>query len=211
MAELTWLGDACFRLRGRDVAIVFDPVGQPRGHDGGRARADIITLSGGADDRVSAETLTGEFVLIDGPGEYEIRDIFITGVATGRDEAGRRNTCYTVQLEEMTFCHLGDLGQVLTSDQAEQIGDVDVLMVPVGERRLSVAKVIEVISQLEPGLIVPMMYASGSVATPPGLEPLDKFLREMGLHDLPTRDRLTLRKSDIPEETQVVILTDRSA
>jgi L-ascorbate metabolism protein UlaG (beta-lactamase superfamily) len=216
MAELTWLGHACFRLRSRDVTLVFDPVGRQYGYDISKVRADIVTISHQHAGHNNVEALKGAFTTIDGPGEYEIKEIFITGIrAYHDDERGQRyghNTIYTVHLEDLVFCHLGDLGHTLTADQLEQIGPVDVLMVPVGGASLSAARAVEVISQIEPGLVVPMHYATGN-APAAGLEPLDKFSREMGLHDLPVRDRLVVRKSDLPEEShvQVVVLADRAA
>jgi L-ascorbate metabolism protein UlaG (beta-lactamase superfamily) len=217
MAELTWLGHACFRLRGRDVAIVLDPVGRHLGYDISRVRADIVTISHDHPGHNNSEAIKGVLTRIDGPGEYEIKDVFITGIRTYHDNARGaqlgHNTVFVVYLEEMTFCHLGDLGHTLTSDQLDQIGNIDVLMVPVGGQSLPVATAVEVISQIEPGIVVPMHYASGNAAgaPPPGLETLEKFSREMGLHEPTVRDRLVVRRADIPEDTQVVVLTDRGA
>jgi L-ascorbate metabolism protein UlaG (beta-lactamase superfamily) len=215
VAELTWLGHACFRLRGREAVLVLDPVGRHLGYDISRVRADIVTVSHQHTGHNNTAAIKSTFTLIDGPGEYEIRDIFITGVRTYHDEARGaeygHNTVYVIQLEDLVFCHLGDLGHALTSDQMEQIGDVDVLMVPAGGVPLAAAKAAEVISQLEPGLVVPMHYATGSMTPPPGLDTLEKFSREMGLHDPAVREKLTVRRSDIPDETQIVVLTDRGA
>lgn len=216
MAELTWLGHACFRLKSRDVTLVLDPVGRQYGYDISKVRADIVTVSHQHPGHNNVEALKGPFTLIDGPGEYELKEVFITGIRTYHDdERGRRygyNTIYVFQLEDMVFCHLGDLGHILTAEQLEQIGPVDVLMVPVGGASLSPARAVEVISQIEPGLVVPMHYATGHTLAA-GLEPLDKFSREMGLHDPPARDRLVVRKSDFSEDSQaqVVVLAARAA
>ena len=213
MAELTWLGHACFRLRSRDVVIVLDPVGRHLGYDISRVKADIVTISHHHSGHDAADQLRGEPKIIDGPGEYEIKDVFITGIRAFHDtEQGARfgyNTIYAIQLEDMIFCHLGDLGHALTSDQVEHIGSVDVLMVPVGGGSLSAAKAVEVISQLEPGLVVPMHYATSEASVAPGIDTLDKFNREMGHHEAVARDKLTVRRSDIPEQTQIVVLADR--
>jgi L-ascorbate metabolism protein UlaG (beta-lactamase superfamily) len=218
MAELTWHGHACFRLRGRDAVILLDPVGRHLGSDISRLRPDIVTISHRHPGHSNVEGLKGTFTILDGPGEYEIKDVFITGVRTYHDdEKGARfghNTVFVIQLEDMVFCHLGDLGHTLSSDQLEQIGDVDVLMVPAGGVSLSPANAVEVISQIEPGLVVPMHYATGqpdagAATVPPTLDTLERFSREMGLHDLAVRDKLTVRKSDIPEQMQVVVLSDQ--
>jgi L-ascorbate metabolism protein UlaG (beta-lactamase superfamily) len=208
MAELTWLGHACFRLRGRDVVIVLDPVGKHLGYDISKVRADIVTVSHNHPGHNNTGALKGTFTLVDGPGEYEIKEVFITGIRTYHDgERGARaghNTIYVIHLDDLVFCHLGDLGHTLSSDQLEQIGNVDVLMVPAGGSTLPASAIVEVISQIEPGIVVPMHYTVGS-------EGLAKFSREMGLHETPPQDKLTLRKSDIPEQTQVVVLADRAA
>lgn len=214
MAELTWLGHACFRLRGRDVALLLDPVGRHLGYDISKVRADIVTISHRHPGHNNVAGLKGDFAVIEGPGEYEIKDVFITGIRTYHDEergAQRgHNTIYVINLDDLVFCHLGDLGHPLSSDHLDHIGNVDVLMVPAGGSALGVDKAIEVISQIEPGIVVPMHYATrGSAAQ--GLEGLDKFSRALGLHDPPTLDKLTVRKSDIPEQTQVIVLNDRAA
>lgn len=213
MAELTWLGHACFRLRGRDVTIVLDPVGRHLGYDISKVRADIVTVSHQHTGHNNVEGLKAADTIITGPGEYEIKEVFVTGIRTYHDsEHGARfghNTVYTIQLEELMFCHLGDLGHMMTSDQVEQIGSVDVLMVPVGGASLGAAKAAEVINQLEPGLVVPMHYATSATAAAKGLETLEKFSREMGYHDTEVRDKLTIRRSDIPDQTQIAVLSDR--
>lgn len=212
MAELTWLGHACFRLRGREAVVVFDPIDRPGGVDLSRLRADIVTISHAHPRHSHRAGLSGSCTVIDGPGEYEIKEVFITGVRTDHDDAkgtvAGANTVYVVHLEDLIFCHLGDLGHALSSEQLEQIGSVDILMVPAGGRPLSVARAAEVISQLEPGLVVPMHYAT-EAAPVAELDTIEKFGREMGLNDFTTRDRLTVRRSDIPEATQIVVLSDR--
>lgn len=214
MAELTWLGHACFRLRGRDVALLLDPVGRHLGYDISKVRVDIVTISHRHPGHNNVAGLKGDFAVIEGPGEYEIKDVFITGIRTYHDEergAQRgHNTIYVINLDDLVFCHLGDLGHPLSSDHLDHIGNVDVLMVPAGGSALGVDKAIEVISQIEPGIVVPMHYATGGSAAR-GLEGLDKFSRALGLHDPPTLDKLTVRKSDIPEQTQVIVLNDRAA
>ena len=123
----------------------------------------------------NVEALKGRFTIIDGPGEYEIKDIFITGVRTYHDDArGAKfghNTVYSIQLEDLVFCHLGDLGHPLTADQLDHIGEVDVLMVPASGGALSPAQATEVIAQIEPGIVVPMHYATAAAAPVAGLEP----------------------------------------
>lgn len=214
MAELTWLGHACFRLRGRDVALLLDPVGRHLGYDISKVRVDIVTISHRHPGHNNVAGLKGDFAVIEGPGEYEIKDVFITGIRTYHDEergAQRgHNTIYVINLDDLVFCHLGDLGHPLSSDHLDHIGNVDVLMVPAGGSALGVDQAIEVISQIEPGIVVPMHYATGGSAAQ-GLEGLDKFSRALGLHDPPTLDKLTVRKSDIPEQTQVIVLNDRAA
>src|SRR5262249_46310048 len=162
--------------------------------------ADIVTLSSakGSEQRIAVVDGTPRAVC--GPGEYEIKGVFITGVGTYRDaQAGKergRNTVYVIELEELRVCHLGELGHVLSSDQLEEIGTVDVLCVPVGGApSISSAQAAEVISQLEPSIILPMDWTrpDDSQVT----ASFDKFCHEMGIKEVDPQPRLSVSKSSL--------------
>lgn len=205
--EITLFGYNCLRMRGRDAVVVTDPFlnGDGRLH----TTADIVTLSSAVDCERRAALVDGAPRAVCGPGEYEIKGVFITGVGTYRDaQSGKergRNTVYLIELEDLRVCHLGELGHVLSSDQLEEIGTVDVLCVPVGGAPgISPAQAAEVISQLEPSIILPMDWKrpDDSQVT----ASFDKFCHEMGIKDVEPQPRLSVSKSSLPAEAQVVVL-----
>ena len=207
--EITLLGRDCFRLRGREVTLVTDPFGLAEGSL--RVGADIVTMSHNH-ALADAAAVEGSPRVVTGPGEYEIKGVLITGVGTFRDADGGklrgRNTVYLIELDDMRICHLGELGHVLSADHVEEIGTVDVLFVPAGgTESISPAQSTEVISQLEPAIVVPMGWAGQGDKEPS--DSLDKFCHEMGIKEAEPLTRFNVNASSLPSETQVVILESR--
>jgi len=210
--EITWYGHSCFRLTERGLAtIVTDPYDNSIGYDSARLKADIVTVSHDAPGHNNVEAVKGARP-ITGPGEYEIGGVFITGIATHRPEKkkkdgenGSKNTLYLFDFDGLTVAHLGDLDHVPTQAQIEDLGTVAVALVPVGGGGgLNAAQAAEVISLIEPSIVVPMHYKTPEVTLK--LEPLNKFLKEMGLSTVKTEESLTVKKTSLPEETHVVVL-----
>jgi len=144
-----------------------------------------------------------------GPGEYEIEGVFITGIATshGKNQQGAAdpNTVFIFEFPEMTVAHLGDLGHVLTESQVEAMPNIDVLLVPVGGRHtLDAAMAAEVIGIVEPRIVIPMHYRMEG--TPEHLDPLDRFLKEMGVPTPEPVGVLRITKAQLPQETQVMVM-----
>ena len=209
MAEIKWFGHGCFRLRGREATIVMDPVGRVTGYTLPKQKADIVTISHPHPGHTALGQIQDGYFLIDGPGEYEVSDVFITGIRTYHDNEGGKlrgfNTVYLLELEELRICHLGDLGHTLTEEQVEGLDEVDVLLVPVGGgNALDTAGANEVIGQIEPRIVVPMHYRTAGGDA--GLEDVARFYKELGLEHPTPREKLTVRKSDLPETVQVVML-----
>ncbi len=207
--EITWYGHSCFRLRDKDGLVITDPYGKGIGYSLPHTRADIVTISHYHPHHSYLKGVKGEPKVIDGPGEYEIQGVFIAGIASFHDKRrGRdrgRNTIYLFDFDGLTICHLGDLGQVLTSSQVEELGDVDLLLIPVGgHTTIDAAEASEVISLLEPRLVIPMHYRTEVTVGSP-LDGVDKFLKVMGVKG-EVQDSLKVTKSNLPDETQVVIL-----
>jgi L-ascorbate metabolism protein UlaG (beta-lactamase superfamily) len=208
--EITWYGQSCFRLSERGLAnVVTDPFPPDVGLTFPRPRAHVVTVS--HDDPACQYTsgVRGPFTLIDGPGEYEIGGVFITGIATyadGKKGADRGlNIVYTYHYDGLTVCHLGLLGHVPTQSQVENLGAVDVLLVPIGGYgSLTPAKASEVISLFEPSLVVPMNYKVKGLSVTLGT--LGPFLKEMGLEKAETQDTLKASKAAAEEGTKVVVL-----
>jgi len=207
--EITWYGQSCFRLRDKLATVITDPYDRSIGYTLPRVRADIVTISHHHPDHNYVQGVKGEPKVIDGPGEYEVRGVFITGIPTFHDRrkgvSRGRNTVFLFDFEGLTVCHLGDLGHVPTQSQVEALSDIDVLLIPVGAvSTINAAQAAEVISLLEPRLVIPMHYRTKLVKVK--LDPVSKFLKEMGLSKLPTHESLRVTKSSLPEETQVLLL-----
>lgn len=211
--EITWYGHSCFRLMERGMAsIVTDPFDSDVvGFEPLKLRADIVTVSHEAPGHNFVSAVKGTSHQIDNPGEYEIGGVFITGVQT--DANGKkavekpRNTLYVFDFDGITVAHLGDLRQVPTQAEVEALGTVNVVLVPVGGGNgLHAAKAAEVISLIEPDIVIPMHY--GHEKSKPGLEldPLSKFLKEMGLTAPEPLPSLKVTRSSLPEETKVIVL-----
>jgi L-ascorbate metabolism protein UlaG (beta-lactamase superfamily) len=208
--EITWYGLTCFRLSERGLAaVVTDPYPPDVGLTFPRPRADVVTVS--YDDPQCRHTsgVRGPFKLFDGPGEYEVGGVFVTGIATfadGKRGASRGlNTVFTFDFGGLTVCHLGRLGHVPTQSQVENLGTVNILLVPVGSGgSLSPARASEVISLFEPSLVVPMYYKVRGLKV--SLGTLGRFLKEMGLEKVDSQEVLKVSRTSLSEETRVVVL-----
>jgi L-ascorbate metabolism protein UlaG (beta-lactamase superfamily) len=220
--ELTWYGRTCIRLRGKDAVVVADPYPAIVGPTGRGIAGEIVTFSHPDDapppkakGRLSRDgttvlptSLEGAFVL-DGPGEYEIRDVLITGVRTYRDNAKGaergHQTAFVIELDGLHAIHLGDIGHLLTEEELGEIGSVDVACIPIGGE-LSAQRAAELIAQLDPRIVVPM---------PVCLEESDcdvalgRFFHEMAVTAAPAAARLSVIPSNLPTETTTVLLEPR--
>ena len=210
--EITWYGHSCFRITERGLAtVVTDPYDHHAvGYEPLKLKADIVTVSHQTPGHNFTSVVKGDPHLITGPGEYEIGDVFITGVQTNghnKKEADEpRNTLYVFDFNGITVAHLGDINRVPSQTEVEALGNVHIALVPVGAGGgLNAAKAAEVISLLEPNIVIPMHFATpGSTVE---LEPLGKFLKEMGLKDVETVPSLkTTSISALPEDTRVYVL-----
>ena len=209
MAEIVWLGHACFRLKSKDATIITDPYDKSLGLGTPGQKADVVTISHDHPHHNAVSTVKGDPMVINGPGEFEVRGVFITGVWSFADDDGGkargRNTIFLFHMDDLIVCHLGSLGATLKPQQLEAIGDVHVLLVPVGgNASLTASKASEVISQVEPRVVIPMHYSIGRENLP--LDNLDKFTKEMGLKDIVPQEKFSMKASDLGETTQVVIL-----
>ncbi len=214
--EITWYGLSCFRMVERGAAaVVTDPYDNRQdGEEPIKMAADIVTVSQESPEYTSLEGIKGTPYIIASPGEYEIGGVFITGIQTGgqkgpepKGETGPApNTLYVFDFDSFTVAHLGGLDRVLTQAEVEAIGTVNVALVPIGQvspgagRGLSPARAAEVISLLEPNIVVPM-YASHL-----SLDALSKFLKEMGLSEVEKQPSLKVAAASLPEETRVIVL-----
>ncbi len=209
--EITWYGHSCFRLTERNYAtVVTDPFDNKAiGYDMLKLKAEIVTISHDAPGHNNSDTVKGTTHVITGAGEFEIGGVFITAIQTDaggkKKEKTSRNTLYTFDYDGITVAHLGDLKTVPTQAEIEALGTVNVVLIPVGGgSSLNAAKAAEVVSMIEPNLVVPMHYSTP--ASKLSLDPLNKFLKEMGLNKVESQPSLKVTRSGLPDETHVMVL-----
>ncbi|MBI2021650.1 MBL fold metallo-hydrolase [Candidatus Daviesbacteria bacterium] len=210
--DIYWYGQAFFRIKGKQANILIDPfdsdfTGLKLPKD---LTADIALKTHDHQDHSNLKAVVGNPIKIQGPGEYEIKGVSISGVSVFHDnsqgsERGE-NTIYNLEVDGLNIVHLGDLGHILTEQQIQQIGLCGILLVPVGGTyTINSQAAAEVVAQLEPRIIIPMHY--GGI---PGLKfPLDSvdlFLKEMGVEKSQPLPKLSISKDKLPEEPQVILL-----
>jgi L-ascorbate metabolism protein UlaG (beta-lactamase superfamily) len=207
--EITWLGHSCFRIKGKEAIIITDPCPPETGYNLGKQQADIVTVSHPDPGHSAADAVQGSFRAIRGPGEYEIKDTYITGVSTYHDDAkgGKKgkNTVYIIEFEGVTLCHLGDLGHELSPEDSGELGNINVLFVPVGGHSTIGAKIAaDLVRNLNPGYVIPMHYKTAAEAA--DLEFPEKFLKELGLRELAIHPKLIVTRTNVPSVTQIILL-----
>jgi L-ascorbate metabolism protein UlaG (beta-lactamase superfamily) len=212
--DVTWLGHGCFRLRGRGAAVVTDPYPPAIGLKLGRMDAEVVTVSHDHDNHSYTQVVRDPTYVIRGPGEYEVAEVSVIGVPTYHDaEKGARlgrNTVYLIEIDDVRVCHLGDLGHKLDDAEAEAVASPDVLLVPVGgHSAMNGAQAAEVVRQLEPRYVVPMHFAIPGLKLQ--LDPIDRFLKEMGVTAGEPQQKLAVQRSSVTEyETKVVVLEPKA-
>lgn len=215
--DIIWYGHACFRLKDRNSTVVTDPYDKTLGLPLPRPKADIVTISHSVPHHNHTAGVKGEFKVVDGPGEYEIGGTFITGICMvpskkndSRKATTPQNNVFVIYMDDLAICHLGDLDHVPSQNQVEDMGNIDVLLIPVGggQNALNAALAAEVISLIEPYIVIPMHYKLPNITIK--LDPVDKFLKEMGIAKTDAVASLRLTQSSLPEETQVVLLEPKA-
>ncbi len=210
--EITWYGHSCFRMIERGLAsVVTDPYDhRETGYEALKLKADIVTVSHDSPGHNFIQAVKGDARPITGPGEYEIGGVFITGVQTnghGKNSDELRNTLYVFDFNGLTIAHMGDLSRVPSQAEIEALGPVHIALVPVGAGgSLNAAKAAEVISLIEPNIVIPMHYHTPAATAT--LEPLARFTKEMGLAEsievVPSLKVTSI--SSLPSETHVIVL-----
>jgi len=207
--EISWLGHSCFLIRGKEKTIITDPCHPDLGYRLGEPEADIVTLSHFHPGHSYIEGVANEPKQIKSPGEYEIGGTFITGISSFHDdkkgELKGKNTIYVIEMDGITLCHLGDLGHHLDPHLIEEIGDIDILFLPVGEvSTMPIDTAVEVVRKLEPPIVIPMHYKTEAFTG--NLSLVDKFLDEMRIRELEARPKLSITSSSLPTTTQTIVL-----
>lgn len=214
---ITWYGHACFKIQTKpqrgseEVTIFTDPFDKKVGLRPPQGNADVVTISHDHYDHNNSSTLKGDPLIINSPGEYSKKNIQIIGIDSFHDDkqgAERgRNSIFIFESEELKLCHLGDLGHILSENQLDQIGEIDILMIPVGGNYTLEAKDAEtVIGQLEPKIIIPMHYKTkGSKID---INDESAFCKEIGGCPNEKVDKLNIKKKDLDKIENKIILMD---
>jgi L-ascorbate metabolism protein UlaG (beta-lactamase superfamily) len=213
--DITWYGHSCFRLNERgSISIVTDPYSAELGLPPLKLKADVITISHDKPGHnfveavKSANPADRNPSILRGPGEYEVGGVFITGLPMNYADEERihPNVGYLIQYGSLSVLHLGDLAHVPDQSTIEALGEVNVVLVPVGGgSALRASTAAEVIALIEPNYIVPMHYMLPGLTTL--LDPVDKFLKEMGIsRAMQEEDVLKVTSGSLPEQPQVILL-----
>jgi len=229
--QIIWHGQFCFQIiahreRNNQVNIVIDPFDETTGLRVPKLEADVLLLSRSHHGEDNTKAVSGTLhstggvdtpFLINGPGEYEVKEVFVHGIPSFHNnvlsEEKSQNTIYTIEVEGIQLCHLGAFSQKeLTPDQLEKIGEVDILMIPIGgfphqnqrQETISSKEAPKIMSQIEPKIIIPMYYQIPKLKIK--LDGLDKFLKTMGIKSIEPLPKLLVKKKDLPEEEVKIIV-----
>lgn len=208
--EINWFGMSCFRITERKHAtIVTDPFMPAVGLGEIKLKSDVITISHDAQGHNYIPAVSGYEHILNGPGEYEIGGVFVTGIATPSRNGSFNNVVYVFDFNGLTVAHLGDIGAVPSQKQIEDLELINVLLVPVGGgSSLNASRAAELVSMIEPNIVIPMHYRLPDLTIK--LDPLDKFLKEMGLTEVKQETSLKVTGTDgLPQETEVVVLSHK--
>jgi L-ascorbate metabolism protein UlaG (beta-lactamase superfamily) len=210
--QITYLGHSSFKIKTDTATIITDPYSFSVGLHYPKQKAEIVTISHDHEDHNNREGIVNEDCLfIDAPGEYEIKDIMIHGIRSYHDlskgEDNGKNTVFVINAEGITLCHLGDLGHPLSAEELKEIGNVDVLFVPVGgvfTINASVAK--DIVKKIDPSYVIAMHYKQEGLSEVfANMAPIETFVEELGLE--PTNmEKLSVGVGSLPEEMELVLL-----
>ncbi len=213
--QIQWLGQSCFKIQsknnGQEITIVTDPYDESYGLKVQKFQADIVTISHGHNDHNNIESIKGEPFIIKTPGEYETKGVFIYGLPAYHDnQEGRERgniVIFKINTEDISLVHLSDLGHDLSDELLDKIGNVDILLLPVGGTyTIDAKKASEIVSAIEPRIVIPMHYQIPELKLKNKLDSVENFLKESGLPS-ETMDKLKIAKKDLPQdETKVIIL-----
>lgn len=200
--EITFKGHSCFNLKNDDgIQIVTDP------HQAiNNLESKIVTVSHNTENHNQSAKVKGDPQVLDWPGEYEIKGVAITGIDANNQTTGQENIIFKYILDHVRVCHMGDFSGKLTDKMLDKIGNVDILIIPVGgQNSLNAEQAKKIVEEIDPRIIVPMHYQADGADT--ALEPVDKFLREMGKSNIEPQDSVKMTRSSLPsDDSEIVIL-----
>ena len=206
---VTWFGHSCFRIESKEGSILIDPFSKDIGLRPPRIKDDLVLVTHDHYDHNNIEGAGPETMIINGPGEYEKKGVYVRGILSYHDKSGGQerglNTIYVIKAEDMVICHMGDFGQAaFEKNQLDDIGDVDVLMLPVGGKyTVDYKEAVQAIGQIEPKIVIPMHYKIKDLNI--DIDGPEKFIKELGL--TPEKvDKYKIVKKNLPAEEMKLIL-----
>jgi hypothetical protein len=219
--HIIWYGQSCFQLlisqnKGEQISLAINPFDDSSGLKCPNISADILLKASGSKEgakcvkgKIAGEGGRKEPILISGPGEYEMKNVFIQGIPSNVNNgsaAKEKSTVYVIDAEEMRICHLGELSQKeMSSEQIEDIGNVDILMIPVGGGKYIDAKTAsKIIGQIEPRVVIPMLYKLPNLREK--LDGVEDFLKVMGQKSVQPQPKLLIKMKDLSEEGPKVVV-----
>ena len=210
--DITWLGHACFRLRADDLVVITDPFPLSLGLRPDPRPATVVTVSNSHTNHSNWQEVAGSPRVFDAPGEYEYSGVSVRGVMTpllADTQAEHRSVAYSIEMDRVNICHLGDIVVPLTPKLVDELSPVDVLLLPTGGScTLDLDQTLQAMQDLDPKIVIPMHHRIDGVNVP--IQGVDVFLRRMGLDEVQTQPRLVVTASNLPTDRRVVVLTPQA-
>ena len=207
---ITWYGQSCFKLQSGELVGVIDPFSRDIGLTPPRFKSDFILVTHDHFDHNNVESIPDSPFIINGPGEYEIKGVSVRGVQTFHDSSEGKerglNTIYMIEIEGIKVCHMGDFGEkALREETLDAMGDVDILLIPVGgTHTIDADEAAKIINQIEPRVVIPMHYKVPGLKV--AIDPVETFLKEMGVKSREAEDRYTIKQKDLPVDDMKIVL-----
>jgi L-ascorbate metabolism protein UlaG (beta-lactamase superfamily) len=208
--KIKWFGHSCFLLTSSNGArVLTDPFDESVGYKVPKMQADIVTTSHKHYDHYNLEALEGEYVHLDSPGHFVVKDIDITGIGTYHDkEYGRKrgsNVVFVFDMDGLKVCHLGDLGYILPDEQIKEIGQADILLLPVGGTyTIDFQEAAELVSLMNPKVVIPMHYKTP--ATNFSIDGVENFLGNIGSVDYAGKQEIEINPDFFTPTAKVILL-----
>ena len=209
---ITWQGHSCFKIQDKQgpdgVTLVTNPFNKEIGLKVPNFEADIVTISHDHEDHNNVKSLRGDAFVIDCPGEYDFKNVLVEGIDDFNNEKGgedkNHNIIFRIEIDDISITHLGNLNHALSSEQLEKLNGTDVLLIPVGGKdTLDAKKAVEVISQIEPRIVIPMHYKVDGLKL--DIDGVDKFIKELGI-EASYEEKLRINKKDLPQEDMELVI-----